>query len=385
MRAAMKPLPTLMKPLRSVDLETGEAGEALVERSDVAAVEALAVVAEAAVAFELARAAREKFGGDALGDFVARLAGVPGAHPVAARARPPPRARRLHGRGQDDARRGGRASGSAREFVDLDRDDRAVAASADPEHLRRRAARTRSARVEADACSRRSADGRRCRRSAAARSRRPRCARSCASTRSPSCSTSTSRRRGRGSRGTDRPLARGRGEFRALYERGTRRSTPRSRTRRADDADGVVLAAAGVDVETGALARLAELVPATGRSRSSPTRTSRASTAPTRSCAAPLAARTRCRPARRRRRSAVVERLWRELRLGRDGTIVALGGGCTTDVAGFAAATYLRGIAWVPCRRRSSARSTRRSAARRRSTCRRARTSSAPSTGRRGR
>ena len=69
-RAAMKPLPTLMRPLRSVDLETGEAGQALVERSDVAAVEALAVVAEAAVAFELARAAREKFGGDALGDFV---------------------------------------------------------------------------------------------------------------------------------------------------------------------------------------------------------------------------------------------------------------------------------------------------------------------------
>jgi chorismate synthase len=70
-RAAMKPLPTLMKPLRSVDLATGEPAEALVERSDVSAVEALAVVAEAAVAWELARAAREKFGGDALGDFVA--------------------------------------------------------------------------------------------------------------------------------------------------------------------------------------------------------------------------------------------------------------------------------------------------------------------------
>ncbi len=69
-RAAMKPLPTLMKPLRSVDLASGEEGQALVERSDVAAVEALAVVAEAAVAFELARAAREKFGGDALADFV---------------------------------------------------------------------------------------------------------------------------------------------------------------------------------------------------------------------------------------------------------------------------------------------------------------------------
>jgi chorismate synthase len=69
-RAAMKPLPTLMRPLRSVDLASGSAGEALVERSDVAAVEALAVVAEAAVAFELARAARQKFGGDALADFV---------------------------------------------------------------------------------------------------------------------------------------------------------------------------------------------------------------------------------------------------------------------------------------------------------------------------
>jgi chorismate synthase len=70
-RAAMKPLPTLMKPLRSVDLATGEESSALVERSDVAAVEALAVVAEAAVAWELAGAAREKFGGDALVDFVA--------------------------------------------------------------------------------------------------------------------------------------------------------------------------------------------------------------------------------------------------------------------------------------------------------------------------
>jgi chorismate synthase len=70
-RAAMKPLPTLMRPLRSADLGTGEAGQALVERSDTSAVEALAVVAEAAVAFELARAAREKFGGDAIGDFAA--------------------------------------------------------------------------------------------------------------------------------------------------------------------------------------------------------------------------------------------------------------------------------------------------------------------------
>ena len=65
---------------RLVDLATGEPAQALVERSDVAAVEALAVVAEAAVAWELARAGREKFGGDALADLHARRSrGLPGA------------------------------------------------------------------------------------------------------------------------------------------------------------------------------------------------------------------------------------------------------------------------------------------------------------------
>ena len=43
-----------------------------------------------------------------------------------------------------------------------------------------------------------------------------------------------------------------------------------------------------------------------------------------------------------------LDRLWQDLRLDRHGTIVALGGGCTTDAAGFAAAAYLRGIAWAP-------------------------------------
>ena len=69
-RCAMKPLPTLMRPLRSADLATGEPATALVERSDVSAVEALAVVAEACVAFELAGAVREKFGGDAIDDLI---------------------------------------------------------------------------------------------------------------------------------------------------------------------------------------------------------------------------------------------------------------------------------------------------------------------------
>ncbi len=43
-----------------------------------------------------------------------------------------------------------------------------------------------------------------------------------------------------------------------------------------------------------------------------------------------------------------LDRLWQDLRLDRRGTVVALGGGCTTDAAGFAAATYLRGVDWVP-------------------------------------
>lgn len=68
-RAAMKPIPTLYKPLRSVDLETKEAFVASVERSDVCAVPAACVVGEAAVAWELAMAIMEKFSGDSLGEL----------------------------------------------------------------------------------------------------------------------------------------------------------------------------------------------------------------------------------------------------------------------------------------------------------------------------
>ena len=70
-RTIWKPLPTLMRPLASVELGTHEPREAHVERSDVTVLPAAAVVAEAALAFELARAALEKFGGDAIEDFVA--------------------------------------------------------------------------------------------------------------------------------------------------------------------------------------------------------------------------------------------------------------------------------------------------------------------------
>jgi chorismate synthase len=65
-RAAMKPISTLMKPLASVDIITKEKTEAVVERSDVCAVPAAAVVGEAMVAIELCKAMQEKFGGDSL-------------------------------------------------------------------------------------------------------------------------------------------------------------------------------------------------------------------------------------------------------------------------------------------------------------------------------
>ncbi len=64
LRAVMKPIPTLYKPLRSVDIKTKKPFKASVERSDVCAVPAAAVIAESAVAFELALAFLEKFGGD---------------------------------------------------------------------------------------------------------------------------------------------------------------------------------------------------------------------------------------------------------------------------------------------------------------------------------
>jgi chorismate synthase len=66
LRAAMKPIPTLRKPLHSVDLSSKKPVEAAAERSDVCAVPAASVVLEGVVAFELASAFMEKFGGDSM-------------------------------------------------------------------------------------------------------------------------------------------------------------------------------------------------------------------------------------------------------------------------------------------------------------------------------
>lgn len=69
-RACMKPIPTLTQPLKSVDLDDGSPAPAHKERSDVCAVPAAAVVGEAMVAIELARATMEKFGGDCMQDIL---------------------------------------------------------------------------------------------------------------------------------------------------------------------------------------------------------------------------------------------------------------------------------------------------------------------------
>lgn len=141
-------------------------------------------------------------------------------------------------------------------------------------------------------------------------------------------------------RGRGRPLARDEESFRALFER--RKPLYReSADATAAGVDEVVLAAGGIVVEEGALARLPELVPpgevelvgdATVLELHPP----------------PLGAPVHALRAGEEAKSlGAVERIWRELRLDRGGAIVAFGGGCTMDAAGFVAATYLRGIAWV--------------------------------------
>ncbi len=86
----MKPIATLMNPLRSVDMTTMENAPAAIERSDVCAVPAAAVVGEAMVALVLADALLEKFGGDSIGEIARHFAAtaaqvaarLSGTHPV---------------------------------------------------------------------------------------------------------------------------------------------------------------------------------------------------------------------------------------------------------------------------------------------------------------
>jgi shikimate kinase / 3-dehydroquinate synthase len=149
--------------------------------------------------------------------------------------------------------------------------------------------------------------------------------------------------------GSGRPLALNESRFRALYEERQPLYLDAADAR-AGDADDVVLAAAGIHVELGALELLGELVPGDGPVAL----VSEPRVAGIHGAAAQLALGDRLvstheLPAGESAKTvAACERLWSELRLERGGVLVALGGGCATDAAGFAAATYLRGVDWVP-------------------------------------
>jgi shikimate kinase/3-dehydroquinate synthase len=149
--------------------------------------------------------------------------------------------------------------------------------------------------------------------------------------------------------GSDRPLAQDEVEFRRLFEE-RRALYAEVADVVAHDVHDVVLAAAGVRVERGALKQLGELVPGDG-----PTALiSDAHVAGIHGMDAQLAlgsrlAETHELPSGEEAKTlATLDRLWQDLRLDRRGTIVALGGGTTTDAAGYAAAAYLRGVSWAP-------------------------------------
>jgi shikimate kinase / 3-dehydroquinate synthase len=149
-------------------------------------------------------------------------------------------------------------------------------------------------------------------------------------------------------RGTNRPLARDEGDFRRLYDE--RQPLYRDVADAvAVDGDGVVLAAGGVHFEPGALDRLGEVVPGDGPVALVADAVVmgiygvRAQEA----LGKRLATMHELPSGEGAKQLAIAERLWSELMIDRGGTIVALGGGCTTDLAGFVAATYLRGVPWV--------------------------------------
>jgi 3-dehydroquinate synthetase len=148
---------------------------------------------------------------------------------------------------------------------------------------------------------------------------------------------------------SSRPLAQDEAEFRRRFElRAPLYAEAADATAR--DVDDVVLAAAGAHVERGALQRLGELVAADG----AVALVSDPQVAGIHGMDAQLALGSRLAethelpPGEEAKTLPALDRLWQDLRIDRTGTIVALGGGCTTDAAGFAAATYLRGIAWTP-------------------------------------
>ena len=145
-------------------------------------------------------------------------------------------------------------------------------------------------------------------------------------------------------RGKGRPLAQEESSFRALHEE--RRPVYREAADAvAQDIDGIVLAAAGVHVAIGALELLGGLVPGNGPVALAAD--AHVSGIHGMDAQLALGARLASMHEVQGKTAADLDRLWRSLAIDRSGTIVALGGGTTTDVAGFAAATYMRGVDWV--------------------------------------
>jgi shikimate kinase/3-dehydroquinate synthase len=145
-------------------------------------------------------------------------------------------------------------------------------------------------------------------------------------------------------RDSGRPLALAEDRFRRLYdERAPVYREVASATAR--DADDVLLAAAGIDVGIGLLELLGDLVPGEGPVAL----VADARVAGIHGADAQLALGGRLSSTHEAAGKSVseLEALWRSFRLDRGGTVVALGGGTTTDLAGFAAATYMRGVDWV--------------------------------------
>jgi 3-dehydroquinate synthetase len=148
-------------------------------------------------------------------------------------------------------------------------------------------------------------------------------------------------------RGGGRPLARDELKFRALFEK-RRPLYDEVADTRARTADDVVLAAAAVHVEAGSLARLGELLPDGPAALVSDVHVAGIYGADAQLALGGRLASVHELPAGEDAKTIEsITRLWRELRLDRGGLVVALGGGCTTDAAGFIAATYMRGVRWA--------------------------------------
>ncbi len=151
-------------------------------------------------------------------------------------------------------------------------------------------------------------------------------------------------------RQSDRPLAQDEPEFRRLFDaRLPLYGSVADAVVASGDLDGAVLAAAGVRHERGALDRLGELVPGEGPvALVSESNVMSLFGERARAALGDRLVSTHELPSGEEAKAwPVVQRLWSELTLDRDGTVVALGGGALTDPAGFAAATYLRGVPWV--------------------------------------